>query len=157
MAAPRGNGEVFAELMAQVRPNGRIIDHFRIGLGSSALLTQVVAFKTVSAYPALAPYRMQLQHWGRDIKLRRNMASSGWTDVYHRISTNDIIIKKLDVEDVVPGEVIRDLLAAIKDQPKNLGSYRHAIAVGPDQRMRLELQFLPATSASLMGKPTFSG
>jgi hypothetical protein len=37
-AAPREAGELGLELMAQVRPNGRILDHFRVTLGGSKII-----------------------------------------------------------------------------------------------------------------------
>jgi hypothetical protein len=35
---PRSNADLCAEIMAQARPNGRIMDHWRIALGGSTIL-----------------------------------------------------------------------------------------------------------------------
>jgi hypothetical protein len=32
-AAPRSHGETIMELMMQARPNGRLLDHFRVATG----------------------------------------------------------------------------------------------------------------------------
>jgi hypothetical protein len=37
-AAPRNPGELGVEVLAQIRPNGRILDHFRVTLGGSKFL-----------------------------------------------------------------------------------------------------------------------
>ena len=37
-AAPRSHGKAVMELMIQARPNGRLLDHFRIATGGSEIL-----------------------------------------------------------------------------------------------------------------------
>jgi hypothetical protein len=75
------------EVMLQMRPNGRCLDHFRIALTGTHLDTQVKAANVFKA-PILAKYRLTLQAWPRDLRIRRNMTTTEWWDVYTSIFAN---------------------------------------------------------------------
>jgi hypothetical protein len=62
-ASPRANSEFCAEVMVQVRPNGRIMDHWRIALGGSAILeTSVRVDRLIPAAVNLPRKKLQLQY-----------------------------------------------------------------------------------------------
>ena len=47
IAVPRDPGEIGVDLMAQIRNNGRILNHFRLVLGGSKLLEAAVPLKNI--------------------------------------------------------------------------------------------------------------
>jgi hypothetical protein len=145
-AVPRSTGEAVMELMAQIRPNGRVMDHFRIALGRTSLLE---VNKTLSAI---------LRHllWARDVAIRRNMTTSKWLDVTSIIETNMAVISDLAGDEVAQEDVLEELENLDSGVPK-FAAIRYAVVVGPDQRMALEVQSLPASANVLNGKPSFVG
>jgi hypothetical protein len=70
-ARVRLTGDAVMEVMLQMRPNGRYLDHYRIALDGTVLETQVVA-TNVFRVPVLAKYRLTYQARPRDLKIRRN-------------------------------------------------------------------------------------
>ena len=71
-AGPRIHGDYTAELMAQARPNGRVLDHWRLALGGSKPLE--VEFNLAAIIPAAATlpkWRLTFQQWPRDVVIRR--------------------------------------------------------------------------------------
>ncbi len=77
------------EVMLQMRPNGRCLDHYRIALDGTVLEAQVVTTNVFRA-PVLAKYRLTYQAWPRDLKIRRNMTTTAWVDSYIAITANNI-------------------------------------------------------------------
>ncbi len=64
-ARARLTGDAVMEVMLQMRPNGRCLDHYRIALdGTVGLETQVVATNVFRA-PVLAKYRLTYRRCGR--------------------------------------------------------------------------------------------
>ncbi len=53
----RLTGDAVMEVILQMRPNGRCLDHYRIALDGTVLETQVVATHVFRA-PVLAKYRL---------------------------------------------------------------------------------------------------
>jgi hypothetical protein len=90
-ARPRGAGDAVMEVMLQMRPNGRCLDHFRVALTGTVLETQVKVTNVFRA-PILAKYRLTFQVWPRDLRIRRNMTSTEWTDVYTAIFANEVLV-----------------------------------------------------------------
>ena len=62
--------------MAQIRTNGRILDHFRLALGGSNMLEAKVHLKNILPTAEPPDWTLKLASWARDIKLRRNMATT---------------------------------------------------------------------------------
>ena len=75
LAAPRDPGDLGMELLAQVRTNGRVMDHFRVALGGNTIIK--VNFPAKDIYPNQAVPNLQIKWdiWGRDIIIRRNMVT----------------------------------------------------------------------------------
>jgi len=81
-ASARGGGKAAVDLFLQARANGRCIDHFRLVLGGSSILEANVPLTRVFNAPSLSDYKLQFQFWARDVKIRRNMTTSVWSDAY---------------------------------------------------------------------------
>ena len=75
IAVPRDPGEIGVDLMAQIRNNGRILDHFRLVLGGSKLLEAAVPLKNILPTVEAPDWTLKVTSWPRDVKLRRNMAT----------------------------------------------------------------------------------
>jgi hypothetical protein len=80
-ACPRVSGNLGMELLMQVRPNGRMLDHYRVTLGGAKILDVNFAMATVIKLPAATAWRLRHQVWPKDVELRRNMTTSTWMDI----------------------------------------------------------------------------
>ncbi len=69
------------ELLAQLRPSGQILDHFRIALDGSAALSKELDLGQLIPSTLFKGHKLAFQFWPRDIQIRRNMVSSAWVDV----------------------------------------------------------------------------
>jgi hypothetical protein len=148
-AAPRNPGELGVELLAQARPNGRVVDHYRVTLGGSKIID--VSTKMAKLFQKSPPsWTLNYQVWARDIELRRNMTSSAWASVNTLISSRDAWVEQEDGVQV-PVETV---LAEIGDKK---AAWRFAVIIADNQALELMLQALPTSAEALMGKPAFRG
>jgi hypothetical protein len=152
-AAPRAAGQLYMELMIQVRPNGRMLDHCRISLGGTSVVDSQFDLDRVFSFPAASDWSARYQVWPKDIDLRLNMASTGWKDIAVMVASRDVIIIDKNSGEPVESEKV---LEAIKASGSG-ASVRFAMIVGEDQAVHLQLQGLPAAATVLMGKPAFRG
>jgi hypothetical protein len=60
-AAPRNPGKLGLEVLAQIRPSGRILDHFHVTLGGSKILDINVKLAEVLAGENFKTWRLQFQ------------------------------------------------------------------------------------------------
>jgi hypothetical protein len=148
-AAPRNPGELGVEVLAQIRPNGRILDHFRVTLGGSKILDVDVKLAEVLAGDNFKTWRLRFQVWPKDLEIRRNMATTTWLDVHERVAANEA--------QVFEGENLMAHGVAARELQEAGLAYRFAVMVGADERLILQLQMMPASAASLMGRPAFRG
>ena len=155
-ARARTAGDAVMEVMMQMRPSGRCVDHFRIGLDGRILETKVKATNVFRA-PVLSKYVLNYQMYPRDLSIRRNMTTTAWVDSYKEIAANNFLVFKEDGGEAVALEEIRAALEAIKDPNLKSGSTRYAVVAGPDHKMWLQHQALPGTAEALTAKPTFVG
>jgi len=151
-AGPRSAGVCGMEMMAQVRPNGRILDHYRISLGGSRILDIRVPLNKLNICGADSTLRLRYQEWPRDVEVRRNMVSSTWRDVYDLLASKKADVVNPEEEPVPMDQFLREMKEAGR-----AAALRFAVIIGEDQRVQLQLQGLPASAASLMGKPAFRG
>ena len=151
-AEPSEPGDFGAELLAQVRNNGRILDHHRIVLGGSKLQTILVPLTKMMQLPSLSGWRFKFQFWPRDVTIRRNMSTSIWVDVSSIIAEREATI--IDDSD---NQVPRDAVLGEMEKEGAVAAVRWAVVVGEDSLMRLHLQSLPASADYLTGKPAFRG
>ena len=151
-AGPRAAGECGMELLAQMRPNGRVLDHYRVTLGGSRILDVKVPLAKLLLGHADSQMRLHFQIWPKDVLVRRNMMTSVWTDVYKMIAARDAAVES-DEGVVLPHDaILEDLKSA-----GAAASIRYAVAIGEDLKLQLHLQSLPATAAYLAGKPLLRG
>ena len=155
-AAPREPGENGMELFVQVRPNGRMLDHFRIGFGGSSLFEFATPLRKIINSDVVEGWTMKYQFWGRDINIRRNMTTSMWFDAYQGIKSGSVIIYDEDDQHVSAEKVLK-ILDAMAPENCNSAVMRYAATVGDDNLMYLEVQSLPMTKAQVEGKPSFNG
>jgi hypothetical protein len=151
-ALPRSAGELQAELLVQARPNGRMLDHFRVTLGGSRILDVTFPLAKILNMPAAAEWKVKMQMWPRDIILRRNMTTSEWTDIDSIVSSKDGTVYLPDESVVSHAEVLK-----LIQEAECSAAVRYAVVIGNDQRLLLMLQGLPASAESLMGKTVFRG
>ncbi len=155
-AAARTQGAAGMELMAQMWPNGRLLDHIRVATSGSEILEVEVPLGKLIPSPNLNGLKARYQFWARDTAIRRNMTTSVWKDVYALIHSHEIQVEEETGGPVSSEDVIREL----DSLPTAVGKtavVRHAIVIGEDQRMQLELQSLPTSLAHVSGKPFFRG
>jgi hypothetical protein len=96
--------------------------------------------------------RLRYQEWPRDIEVRRNMVTSTWKDAYDLLAS-----KKADVVNEQDEPIPMDQFLREMKEAGRAAALRFAVVIGEDQRVQLQLQGLPASAASLMGKPAFRG
>ena len=155
-AAPRFPGERGVELMAQVRSNGRIMDHWRMALGGSKVLEATFPLSTIlPAAAGLPAWHVTYQQFPRDIVLRRNMLSGAWIDAVGLLSSHEFLVADAEEQPVD----IQQVITAIKALPakQNTGaSIRWSVVATITDRLELQLQSLPCAANQLTGKPIFN-
>ena len=151
-ASPRNAGECGMELLAQVRPNGRILDHYRITLGGSRILDVSCQLSAMLMAPASSGIKFKYSIWPRDILIRRNMTSSAWSDVYELLAARGGTAEMPEGTPIPQDALLEDLRESGRS-----ASVRFATVVGEDSRMQLQLQCLPASATALSGKPVLRG
>ena len=164
LAAPRDPGDLGMELLAQTRANGRVMDHFRVALGGNTIIKVNFPAKNIYANQAVPNLQIKWDVWGRDILIRRNMATSEWEDLTGRLAANEAFAHDI-FHGAVPGEEepedhnveLLDFLLNLPERGKCGAAVRWAVGIGPDANMELILQGLPASAATLLGKPTSRG
>jgi hypothetical protein len=152
-AAPHAAGALNMELLVQARPNGRMLDHYRVSLSGSRILDARFALAKVLSFPAAANWRCRMQTWPKDVDLRRNMMTTGWKDLATLIASKDVVITLAEADDLVSDEIVQ---RAIQESGAG-AAVRFAVTVGEDHTVNLQLQGLPAPANTLMGKPAFRG
>jgi hypothetical protein len=148
-ALPRAAGELGAEVLAQVRPNGRILDHYRVTLGGSKIVEVKAPMATMALAPAGSSWMFRHQVWAKDIQLMRNMTSA-WVNAHKLIQEKGAWVEDHE-GNPVPEEQLLEIL------PGKTAAIRFSVVIGEDQNLELALQTLPAAAEVLMGKPAFRG
>jgi hypothetical protein len=96
-----------------------------------------------------------MQKWPRDVDIRRGLLSGLWTDLSSLVAARDVHI--LDARGAgVPLEDFLKKLTEFEDGPVE-AAVRWAIVLGDNARLRIQLQGLPGSAASLEGKPSLKG
>ena len=154
-AAPRNNGDYTVEVLAQARPNGRVMDHWRVALGGTkALEAEVDLALVIPAASGLPKWRIAYQQWPRDVQIRRNMTTSGWMDLLTLLAANEVSVMSNTGENVL-NPVVVEALSGLPDKTSNSASWRWAVCIGEAGRLELQLQCLPCPATILAGKPIF--
>ena len=154
-AEPRSPGLRGVELMAQIRPNGRIVDHWRLALGGTEILEAKLDLAFVIPAAATLPkWKLSYLQWPRDVIIKRNMTTSAWMDLRALIETNEILVANEDGSPAATQAVVEGL-NSLGDKTADSAAARWAVAISEAGKMELQLQFLPAPVNLLVGKPIF--
>jgi hypothetical protein len=157
VATLANSGDTLAiQLLAQLRPTGRILDNFRLVINSPEILEVELNLQHLLPVEALRGHKESFQYWPRDIGIRRNLTTSGWQDVPDMVASNNATVLDADGAGIPPGE-FRRLLDELPDNGPETCAIRWAVAVGEDGLLKLQVQSLPADAASLNGKPLTKG
>jgi len=158
LAEPRDPGVHGVEVMAQVRNTGRILDHFRLALGGSALLEAKFLLKHIMSSDRIPNIEIGYRIWPRDVKPRRNMTTTEWVDIRDLLAKRDVTLTDLDKNEEVEAANVLAGLDEIGGGPGKLsGSIRWGVCAGPDRRINLHLMALPSPLSTFSGKPVFRG
>jgi hypothetical protein len=133
-----------------------MLDHFRVVLGGSKILTVNAAMADLLQIPSAKRWRLKMQTWPRDIEVKRNMVTSAWMDVEALLASKaaQMVLVGDDGEE---SEIAHNVAIGEMDQAGVGAALRFAVIIGGDQRLVLALQGLPATAEYLMGRPAFRG
>ena len=145
-------GSLNVELLAQLRDNGRILDHWRLTVGGSKVQQLLVPMTEMFQLPSLSEWRFKMQFWARDVLIRRNMTTSIWVSISTILAAREAQVID-DSDQLVPTEAV---LAEI-EKAKADSAIRWAVVIGEDERLRLHTQLLPTSAESLSGKPVLRG
>jgi len=154
-AVPRDPGDLGMDLLVQVRSTGRMIDHFRVAVGGTVILNATFTTKSIFLLRGVPELQLKMDVWPNDIQIRRNMTTSEWVDISTSLAANDIIASAPGNDN--ENEDFLAFLAANADKANSGASIRWGIGVSADGKLELNLEGFPASSVSLMGKPTFRG
>jgi hypothetical protein len=147
LATPRIEGELTAEVMAQVRRSDRILNHFKIIIGGSKQLEVDIDLHALMPLGDFKGWRMTGQFWPRDLAFRQNTFSTAWIDA---IVTNGAEIPQR--------EVLRIVEATAEEEGCPEGaSFRWAVVAAEDNFLRMQLQSLPGQAVLLSGKALLKG
>jgi hypothetical protein len=144
------------ELLAQLRPSGRILDHFQITLDSSAAINRELDLGQLIPSSTFKGHKLAFQLWPRDIQIRRNMVSSAWVDVPALVCANEAQVLDPLGASISAGGFMR-MLDELPEDGLESCSLHWTVAAGEDGGMRLQLQSLPCDAGSLSGKPATKG
>ena len=153
---PRNPGDWGMEVLAQIRSNGRISDHWRIALGGTKVVE--ATFQLSELLPAasqLPDWTVSYQMFPRDIVIRRNMVSSNWIDAMGLRQSHEMTVSDNAGEPVAIQHVMQ-AMEAVPAKQRTGASIRWSVTVLPSGKLELQLQALPASANTLGGKPIFS-
>ena len=156
LAAARNPLERGVELLAQVRPNGRVIDHVRLVLGGSELIEAKVPFNLLFNLGEIPEWVFIYSIWPHSVKIKRNMVCSEWIDIRDIIAANDGRVE-LEGGVRVENKEVLDWMDKVADRTACSSSVRWAVTVQEDGNLQLLLQGIPAPATSFTGKPSFRG
>ena len=151
----RSPGELGVELLLQVRPNGRAVDHWRLALGGTKIVEVDFYLSTVvPAAAALPRWRLSWQTWAHEIQIRRNMSSSCWIDLLELLEANEIQLSD-EKGEPVPQSAVVTALKSLAGKPVISAALRWGVCVSEAEKLELQLQVLPSSASSLGNKPIF--
>lgn len=155
-APPILNGPLVFELFAQLRPSGRILDHFRGVLGGSQVLDIRADLYSLIPANCFRGWQFRMQQQPRDIVLRQNMLSTGWIDGPTVLLANEGTVYD-QAGNAVPTQAFMELLEELPDAGPDSFSLRFSVVANPDRFVVLQLQSLPASAVYLSGKAAYKG
>jgi len=149
-------GEHTLSLYAQLRPTGRILDHFRAALGGASPLVTSCPLDSMIPAPCFKGWTFKTQVFPRDINIRKNMLSTAWIDTPAQLLFNDASVYNSTGE-VVANDTFMALLDDLPESGPDTVATRYCVVIGADRRPALQHQSLPASATFLSGKTAFKG
>ena len=154
-AAARTPSELCIEIMAQVRPNGWIMDHWRVATGGTSILEATVDLATIIPAASVMPQcKLTYQSWPAELGIRRNMTTSPWLDMMALLGANEMTAADSDGQPVECKTVIENL-QALPNKSVISAVIRWAACASEDGKLEIQLQCLPAAITTLNSKPIF--
>jgi hypothetical protein len=81
------------------------------------------------------------------------MTTTEWSDIYTSIAANNVLVSMEETRENVLAEEIMAIFESIKEAHNKSASTRlYAVVAGPDNKMWLEHQSLPASAEALQAK-----
>jgi hypothetical protein len=151
LARASAAAKLTAELHAQARQNGRVLDDFVFRIGGSETLKVEADLDKFIPRPEFKGWKVFFETWPHDILLRTNMATSVWQDMPAMVAFRDASVLDKDGAGIPASEFLR-MLANLEDEP-DTASFRWGLTISDSLRMMLQLQSLPESSTYLCGKP----
>jgi hypothetical protein len=148
--------DVTVQLLAQIRPSGRILDSFQLVLGGTRIQDAEIDLGSLIPAATFNNYKLRFQFWPRDISIRRNMLSSSWLDAPAHICSNESTVFDETGTEIHPADFMTRLDECADFEPEG-AAFRWAVTVGEDSTLRLQLQGLPAAAVVLSGRHQFEG
>jgi hypothetical protein len=141
-----------AELFATVRDNGCIMDDTRMVLGGSEIFDACFKLGKIFKFPGFKDWSIYVQRWKRDLDLRKGLLSGLWQDVTALVATREADV--IDENGIGIGQA--EFLRLIGDPGEGAeqAAMRWAVALNNRDRLVVQIQGLPASAASLNGKPS---
>ncbi len=151
LARASAAAKLTAELHAQARQNGRVLDDFVFRIGGSETLKVEADLDKFIPRSEFKGWKVFFETWPHDILLRTNMATSVWQDMPAMVAFRDASVLDRDGAGIPASEFLR-MLANFEDEP-DTASFRWGLTISDSLRMMLQLQSLPESSTYLCGKP----
>jgi hypothetical protein len=101
-----------AELFAQVRDNGRLLDDTRIVLGGNEVFDATFKLGLLVEDDDISNWSIRIQQWPRDPRLRKGLLSSLWTDLPAMVLARDAEVMDADGAGVTAATFLRSFAAA---------------------------------------------
>jgi hypothetical protein len=137
-----------AELFATVRDNGRITDDTRMVLGGSEIFDASFKLGKIFKFPGFKDWSLHVQRWGRDLDLRKGL----WQDITALVATREADVIDENGAGIGQAEFLR--LIGDPSEGAEQAAIRWAVALNDRGRLVVQIQGLPASAASLNGKPS---
>ena len=142
-----------AQLNAQVRDNGRILDNFLIKLGGSDILSIEADLGAIIPNPIFKGWTYHSQVWPRDIVIRTNITTGIWWDIAAAVACREASIEDADGAIIPAAEFIRMLSSADDDDADATAAFRWGLCLSDGGKPTLQLQSLPEAATVLCGRP----
>jgi hypothetical protein len=80
LAVPRIEGLLTRELLAELRPSGRVLDAFRISVGGTKMLNVETSLFDSIPFDTFKGWRYKADFRPENIVISRNLTTSAWID-----------------------------------------------------------------------------
>jgi hypothetical protein len=135
---------LWAALLVQVSPDGRVEDHYRLRVNGSTLLRASAAAPELIATEELASYVFHVEKRPVELEFRQNMCCTKWEDLEQLVAAGHVQAATHDLEDA--DDMFREDWATAKAADSTLGASLHwAVQAHPVYSFKLALQAMPAT------------